>query len=111
MYINYNCAMFHSYFDITDITRGYGAYWANFPASVEAFESFFLHASPMWISYAVRWRWGGLGDLPTVGTSLMEVSVWGNASHETLTGIFAELVGKTKQMGMTNSYQPLVSWY
>lgn len=23
----------------------------------EGFESFFLHASPMWICYAIRWRW------------------------------------------------------
>lgn len=37
----------------------------------EAFESFFLHASPMWISYAVRWRWGGLGEMPTVGSLMI----------------------------------------
>eukprot|EP00930_Biecheleria_cincta_P033033 TRINITY_DN22887_c0_g1_i2.p1 TRINITY_DN22887_c0_g1~~TRINITY_DN22887_c0_g1_i2.p1 ORF type:complete len:374 (-),score=52.43 TRINITY_DN22887_c0_g1_i2:276-1343(-) len=31
----------------------------------EGFESFFMHASPMWISYAVRWRWPSvLGPTP-----------------------------------------------
>ncbi|CAJ1430282.1 unnamed protein product, partial [Effrenium voratum] len=35
----------------------------------EAFESFFLHASPMWLSYAVRWRWTDalLQPTPSVG--------------------------------------------
>jgi len=37
----------------------------------EAFESFFLHASPMWISYAVRWRWAeSLGPIPSVWSLL-----------------------------------------
>jgi len=43
----------------------------------EAFESFFMHASPMWLSYAVRWRWGaslvnpapGFKDLVWAGMS------------------------------------------
>lgn len=33
----------------------------------EAFESFFLHAGPMWISYAVRWRWVHFDYIPHVG--------------------------------------------
>ena len=42
----------------------------------QAFESFFLHASPMWISYAVRWRWGGLGPMPTVGDWGLKMATW-----------------------------------
>ncbi|CAK9039737.1 Glycerophosphocholine acyltransferase 1 [Durusdinium trenchii] len=41
----------------------------------EAFESFFLHASPMWISYAVRWRWAGFETIPSVG-QLVAAAFW-----------------------------------
>eukprot|EP00931_Biecheleriopsis_adriatica_P092156 TRINITY_DN65985_c0_g1_i1.p1 TRINITY_DN65985_c0_g1~~TRINITY_DN65985_c0_g1_i1.p1 ORF type:complete len:387 (+),score=40.02 TRINITY_DN65985_c0_g1_i1:37-1161(+) len=35
----------------------------------EAFESFFLHASPMWVAYCVRWRWPEVlgSTVPSVG--------------------------------------------
>lgn len=42
----------------------------------EAFESFFLHASPMWMAYAVRWRWPNLlGPIPPV-SELLSVGFW-----------------------------------
>ncbi|CAK0819491.1 unnamed protein product [Prorocentrum cordatum] len=42
----------------------------------EGFESFFLHASPMWMCYAVRWRWWGGEAPPGVGPLL-----WASAAR------------------------------